>query len=277
MQTGKDLDNLNIHDLFAFRVIITVMDKSNMILGDEIAIPICYDIVEQAVKFAKKYQYMETLPSKPRSDKDAPIIYSNVVCPTTRPKYITENENIIKDYIFYPKRNTNYQSNHIKLKLSIPDNIPLYLEMQLRTYKMNEHAERGPASHLMYKSRNILSFTRVPQIFEEQEDGKFEFVNMDKAFKEFFGIELSDINPALSYDKLREFLDKTNYKFPVGLLQISRDTNGNPILSAPQEIVQIPIEVMVKKVNTNNATLEALALNIFSQEKENLEDIIELS
>lgn len=279
MKKGKDLDSLQVNDLFAFRTIITVKDKAGNILDDNTAIPVCYDITEQAVEFAKQYQYIQTMPSKPRSDKHAPIVHDNVTKPTSRPAYIVDNENIIKDYIFYPKRNTNYQSEHIKLKLSIPEREALYFEMQIRTHEMNEHAEHGPASHLIYKSRNLISFKNVPQLCVEFENGDFDFVNMDIAFKEFFGIELSDINPALSFDKLENFFEETNYQIPIGLLQIERDEEGNPIhYSETGNIVSIPINVM-NESSKNNNNLEALALNIFTPHKklEDIDDVVELS
>jgi hypothetical protein len=148
--------------------------------------------------------------------------------------------------------------------------------MQLRTYNMHEHAEHGPASHFIYKNRNIISFTRVPQIFNESEDGTFNFISMDTAFEEFFGIKLSDINPILSFDALKKFLEESHYTIPIGLLQINRDDNGEPIFTDAGSIVPLPVEVMGKNISAKNNNLEAVALNIFSHEKE-LDDIIELS
>lgn len=261
---GKDLDKLTVKDLFAFRFVITV-SKNGIILDDNIAIPICYDVVEQAIEFTKKYPQIETVKSSPRSDKNAPIVHDNVTKPKTRPAYIEQNEDIIRDYIFYPKRDSNYQSAHTKLKISIPDNEDLFLEMQIRTYDMNEHAEHGPASHLAYKSRNIMSFSRVPQIFEENSEKKLEFIETDAAFKEFFGASISDIIPNLTYDFLIKQLQNQNHTFQIGLLQIEKDENGNLVVADTPQVSTTPIEIMNKN---NNDSLEAVVLNIFTPEKE---------
>jgi len=266
---GKDLDSITVNDLFAFRTIITVKDKNGVILDDSIAIPICYDIIEQSLEFAKQSKYVTPIKTKPRSDKNAKIIH-DITIPQTRPSYILENEEYIKDYIIYPKENTNYQSVHIKLATTLTDanNQPLYLEMQIRTYAMNEHAEHGPASHFTYKSRNVISFSRVPQMLETLENGRLGFINMDKAFEEFFNFPISDINSCLSFEFLQDFLEFTNYSLPIGLLNIDRDENGNIILKDNSQPVTTPIQVS-RPVNQDQekSDIEVVALNIFSQEK----------
>ena len=206
-QEGKDLETLVIKDLFAFRIIVTVKDKNGTILGDDIAIPITYDVVEQAIEYAKAYENVQVNKSKARSDKEAPIVFSNITLPTQRTPYIEEHEALgdFKDYIKYPKRDSNYQSVHSKLQITLPTrDFPLLIEMQIRTYEMNEHAEHGPASHSVYKSRKIISFSRVPQVFEESENGTLEFLPMDEAFKEFYSISISDLYPDLTLNMLED-------------------------------------------------------------------------
>jgi cell fate (sporulation/competence/biofilm development) regulator YlbF (YheA/YmcA/DUF963 family) len=274
LKNGKDLDSLIIKDLFAFRLIVEVHDKNEILQDDNISIPICYDVIEQAFKFCKSNDNIDLLTSTARSEKNVPIIH-DIVVPKTRPKFIIENENYIKDYIIYPKSESNYQSAHIKLSYTDKDtNQVLLFEMQIRTHDMDEHAEKGPASHKTYKSRNLVSFSRVPQIVKRNKNGKVFFINMNDAFQEFYNFPISYINPELSYEYLNNFLVQTNFKIPVGVLNIARNSIGNLDLTDFGDIKLLPLEVP-RLIYNSNDSLDQNVFNLFSTQTISANDVAE--
>lgn len=272
LQEGKNLDKLLIRDLFAFKVVVEVKDKNEVILDDDIAAPICYDIISQSLMFSEQHEHTTIQPSRPPSCTNAEIIHDIYTVkeddiPPEIQAILNKYEGYYKDYILYPKDGSNYQSVHIILELKLPDNdVPLLFEMQLKTYQMNEHAERGPGSHKDYKARNHVNFLRVPQIFKEIDNNSINFVNMDDAFHEFFNFSPEDINPGMTYNNLLELLEKTNFENPIRLLTI-KEENGNIIFSDPIFSEKVPIEVVGKTNSKNDIHLEAIALNIFINQK----------
>lgn len=256
IHTGKNLDDITIKDLFAFRITVTVRDSIGNVLDDNIAIPVTYDLVEQALKYAANYEFVKINPSKPRSEKNAPIIH-DIVLPKERPSYIIEMENqkYLKDYMMYPKRDTNYQSIHSKLEINLPNiNHPLLLEMQIRTHDMNEHAEKGPASHIFYKSTQGINFHRVPQIFKERKDGSLGFISMDEAFQDFYNIPTSDIYPTANLEEVQEILRNSQSPFHY---EIESKTQNNSEINenSNQELNKTAIQIQKKPTELDDDTI----------------------
>ena len=108
-----------------------------------------------------------------------------IIVPSVEECYITrelltkqwrERKDRYKDYIINPKEN-GYQSLHLVLE----DEGGKILEIQIRTKKMDDHAERKEASHLNYKSANYGKSTDklLLQCKEEfQKDKELSWKNM---------------------------------------------------------------------------------------------------
>lgn len=124
-------------DLLAYRIVIS-LPKCHLKPGEtsrEAELAILYQIAEALPAFFEERGFTAELSGMPE-EKDSPSL-----SPMIRPYY--------RDYIVN-RRPLGYESLHITLY----DNIArCYIELQLRTKDMDDHAEIGPANHLGYEKK----------------------------------------------------------------------------------------------------------------------------
>lgn len=235
MKKGKDLDSLDIKDFIAFRIVVDVRDSKGALVPQDISVAICYDIVNQAVEFMQSHENTEVLKitSKPQIPE---TVHPDIYIPSSRPESIEEKNEFIKDYIINPKPNSNYQSIHLQFKITDPTILEnVFGEIQLRTFEMNEHAEHGAASHTTYKSREQITYLALPKILVplSHDSCILSELSPDECFREFFGFSPSLIDPTITYDFLRMFLESTDYEIPIKPLYFRRNSNGKIIFNSP--------------------------------------------
>ena len=274
MKKGKDLDTLTIRDFIAFRFIIDVRDHFGNLIPESTSVDICYDIINEAIQFINNYKsaYLLPISSKPKVNEN---ISNTIYHPPTRPAYIEANNDIIKDYIFSPKSETNYQSAHLQfLLIDTESDEELFGELQFRTFVMNEHAEHGAASHEIYKTRKQITYLAVPQILAPIKpfSSTVDFLLPDEAFKYFFGFPPTQIHPQLNYQLLKSFLEENNYTLPILPLNFKKSENGNiEFYEIFSKIRTKPLEIVG---TTNNQQLQILVWDIFDEK--NIEKDFEL-
>lgn len=267
MKDKKDLDTLEIRDFIAFRFIVEVRDFFGNLIPEPISVDICYDIINEAIKFMNDNDLIRVLPisdsSKPEPNNQ---VSNNIYHPLVRPDYIKENDMFIKDFIYSPKPNTEYQSVHLQFEISLPDCQGNTLgELQFRTFLMNEHAEHGPASHTSYKSREKASYLAVPQLLVpiKPYSQQVAFLEPDEAFEKFLGFSPKQINPSMGFNYLKSFLEDINYSYPVLPLAFKRDEKNNVFFYDDFTCVrQMPLEIVGSQ---NTEELFALVGDIFDE------------
>ena len=127
-------NELLFRDLIAYRIVISLPKCHRTEIGNdsEQELSYLYELANTIPDFLEERGFTLELSSEKLSTR---------LKPESRPYY--------KDYIEYPN-NFGYQSLHITLY----DNVSRsYFELQLRTKKMDDHAEIGPANHLGYEER----------------------------------------------------------------------------------------------------------------------------
>lgn len=124
-------------DLIAYRIVISIPKchlKKGEICADE-ENKYLYDVANRLLGFMEERGFTAELTSFVQQNK-SPLLKESV-----NPYY--------RDYVANPESN-GYRSLHI----TFYDNIArCYVEMQLRTKEMDDHAEIGPANHLGYEKR----------------------------------------------------------------------------------------------------------------------------
>ena len=130
---------------------------------------------------------------------------------------------------------------------------------------MNEYAERGPASHENYKTRQKVTYLAVPQIlmpiapYSQQVD----FLKPDAAFEKFLGFSPQQISPFMNYDFLKKILEDNNYSLPVLPLHLRKDEHKNIFLYDDfRSVHTMPIEVIG---STSSEELIALVSDLFDE------------
>lgn len=266
LKLKKDLDSLTISDFIAFRFVIDARDSFGNLIPESISVQICYDVLGETINYIKELSSIGLLPvSRVEPNDDIP---NTIYHPLTRPQCIEENDEYIKDFIYVPKPESFYQSAHLQFASQTSDEAKtIFGELQFRTFLMNEHAERGHASHKKYKTREKVSYLAVPQILKpaHQFSNQVAFLSPDNAFEEYFGFSPRIISPFMSYDFLKGFLEENDYTFPVLPLYFKKDENEEIFFF--DDFTNISQRTMpVEVVGSDNVQeLEALVGNIFDE------------
>ncbi len=245
MKEGKELDKLNISDFIAFRFVVDIRDAYGNLIPEDKSVEICYMCVHKAIEFIRNYSSINLMKvSKIPENNDIPV---DIYRPLTRPKFIEENEQYIKDFIFMPKPKSNYQSDHLQFSLDSSDRNQLISgELQFRTYLMNEYAERGHASHKKYKTREKISYLAIPQLLKPIKpfSSQLSFLEPDEAFEEYLGFSPRQISPFMSYTFLKKFLEDNGYAYPVLPLYFKTDENENVFFFDDLKAHTMPLEII---------------------------------
>jgi len=127
------------------------------------------------------------------------------------------------DYISIPKPN-NYQSIHTAVVGPPNENGSRQrVEIQIRTHKMHDHAERGAAAHWLYKDPNDHSIEGNDSVVAKNMPARTEFIvpadfdpkKTANSLKSIFGND-EDPSEALHYAKLELFQDQVFCFTPMG-------------------------------------------------------------
>ena len=253
MREHKNLENVNIADFLAFRFIIEARDACGNLITADKSVEICYLCVYEAIEYIKNQISIQLMRvSKiPQTQNTPPDIY----VPSVRPEYIERYSDFIKDFIFLPKAESNYQSDHLQFCLT-PDiqtstsnptrNTIISGELQFRTYLMNEYAERGHASHKKYKTREQISYLAIPQILVPTTpfSSKVTFLKPDDAFEKHLGFSPKQIHHLMSFDYLKYFLESTGYAHPVLPLYFKINENNEILFIDDLKTHSLPLEII---------------------------------
>lgn len=160
-----------VNDFLGARIII---DSDQSELEN---IKLCYEALKEVINFFVVDRHCIPLEAEPVLNTGIEQeLASGIIIPEGDTIFIPEFEGIVKNYIRNPKKN-GYQSLHIILK---NDNMQVF-EIQIRTKKMHELAEKGSADHGTYKdkrygnSRIIIDPNKIHiPGFKVHSDGKIE-------------------------------------------------------------------------------------------------------
>ena len=242
-EAKKDLDNLNISDFIAFRFVVEARNAFGNLIPEEKSVEICYLCVFAAIEYIRKLNSIQLMKvSKITPNANVP---DDIYKPLIRPTYIEENDEYIKDFVFSPKPESNYQSNHLQFSLNTDSSL-ISGELQFRTFLMNEYAERGHASHKKYKTREKVSYLAVPQILTPTNpySQRLEFLTPDEAFEKHLGFSPKQISPFMSYTYLRNFLEENRYAYPILPLYFKEGENNEIFFFDDLKSHAMPLDVV---------------------------------
>jgi GTP pyrophosphokinase len=179
-----------IYDLFAIRIIVNepYFEKANLI-RDELSNSYTELQILKEENSDKKKQLKtfiahkekelddEIKLAKQKEKKDCWNIYSEFS------NWYELNTNRLRDWITNPKE-TGYESLHTTV--AVPDTQQKWVEVQIRTQRMDEVAEKGQAAHWKYKSANNKSNTdnwaeKIRTMLENLDDNLTEKFSASKA------------------------------------------------------------------------------------------------
>ena len=159
-------------DLIAYRIVMS-LPKCHVDEGTDISeeeLKYLYDVANKLPSFLEERGFSPELSSM-AADRQSPMLNQEV-------------QPYFRDYITNPK-NYGYQSLHITLY----DNLArCYIEVQLRTKKMDDYAEIGPANHLGYEKRQESERVRRDVIPEG------ECVYFDEAYERGLMLQQLDLS-----------------------------------------------------------------------------------
>jgi len=180
-----------IYDLFAIRIILKdeYFKKANSI-RDNITLKYkaLYKINESEIGLRSKMQEeinmlekeldTEIRNAKLIEKRDCWDVYSNIS------NWYETNPNRLRDWISNPKESSGYESLHTTV--AVPNFDRKWVEIQIRTQRMDEVAEKGQAAHWKYKSTNAKSNTdawleKIRTILENTDENLAEKISSSKA------------------------------------------------------------------------------------------------
>lgn len=243
IKNGKDLDTLNISDFIAFKFVVDVRNAFGNLVPESKSVEICYLCTFAAIEYMQNHQSIDLM--KVSRIESNTKVSKDIYRPTQRPTYIEDVDEYIKDFMFSPKPDSNYQSVHMQFRLS-SDGPLIASELQLKTFLMNEYAERGHASHKKYKARKKISFLAIPQILKPKKTNsqQLAFIHPDDAFKEHLGFSPKQIHPSMSFDYLKKFLEDNDYAHPILPLYFKENKNHEPIFFDDLQPQTMPLEIV---------------------------------
>ena len=152
---GCPLDR--VRDLLGFRIIVITPSKDSAE-----TITLCYEVLNQVINFFVSERHC--IPLEAEAKRDTSFVkadHPDIIIPESN-LVIPGFENNVKDYVMYPKEN-GYQSLHIVIQK--PNG--LTFEVQIRTFAMDIHSEKGTASHKTYEKKRhqesdiILDYSKI--------------------------------------------------------------------------------------------------------------------
>lgn len=170
-----------VKDSLGFRIIL--FGKSSEELVSD-----CYSVMDMCIDFFIAEGFTPTEAEKKSSTSNFnPDKHPNVFVPK-KSLLSPENKIFVKDYILHPKEE-GYQSLHVILV----DSQGREFEVQIRTYLMDQYAESGPASHIVYKKTKYEDDKKSNTETESKPEASHK-INLSKKTDAFLKVDISQID-----------------------------------------------------------------------------------
>lgn len=236
LYSSKGLSLDLVRDFFAFRIILF----GNLNNLEEY----CYKVAEEIIDFAatKGFVPCERLPLI-----DAKLIHQNGYF--SKFKY----KEFIKDYICFPKGN-GYKSIHLVLV----DTKGRYLEIQIRTIDMHLNAEKGSASHSIYKQTKYNSNYNLNR----------ELITID-GYK-CYSIKNQILDLLKEKHVSEELMERTNELFKDNIVSLDNINQFNQLFKdkiCPEELTELTNRILTLEDQVIDLAGVEEAISIFRRQK----------